>query len=118
MAHLPIPEQSELDTTLAHVKTAKAREDTQNGFEKAKVMGALSRYGECVVRRDPNDSRLWVLTPPDSPDEDGRIDALRPFFGACLKDGKVAFSKATLRGAVALNYYRLAHAPRQPIAKN
>ena len=116
LAHLPSPTPADLDAALAEARSAKARDDATREFQEAQVVAGLSRYGECVVREDPNSARLWLLTRPGSREEASRIDALRPSFGACLKDGTVDFSKATLRGTVALNYYRLAHATAPPIA--
>jgi hypothetical protein len=112
LAHLAPPAQADIDAALAKVKPGKKRDALMRGFEAQRVVAGLSQYGECVVRADPTNTRLWILTNPGSPEEAERIDALRHTFGICLKDGKVAFSKATLRGTVALNYYRLAHAPR------
>lgn len=116
LTHLQPPTQTDLDHALAKVRSAKERDELQRIFRAAQVVPSLSSYGECVVRSDPNDARLWVLSKPGTPEEATRIDALRHSFGACLKDGKITFSRETLRGTVALNYYRLAHAPAQPSA--
>jgi hypothetical protein len=111
LAHRAAPTPADLAAALAEAKSAKDRDEVQAGFQASQAMAGLSRYGECVVRANPTGARLWILSKPGSTDEAGRIDTLRPSFGACLKDGKVVFSKATLRGTIALNYYRLAHAP-------
>ncbi len=74
----------------------------------------LSRYGECVVRQEPAKARYWLLTPPDSPEEISRINDLRPAFADCLNEGTMKFNRTTMRGAVAINYYRLAMATRVP----
>ncbi len=117
LTHHSGPTRADLDAALAKEKSAKKRDEVRGWFLQAESSTALSRYGECVARVDPVDARLWMLTKPGSSEEATRIDALRPAFGACLKEGKVAFSKATLRGTVALNYYRLAHAPARPVAE-
>lgn len=114
LSHLPSPTQAELDAALAKAGSAKKRDQVLTGFQKKEGVSLLSRYGECVARQDPRDVRLWLLTKPGTPEENGRIDALRPTFAACLEGGTVAFSKATMRGTVALNYYRLAHAATRP----
>lgn len=113
LTHLPAPARSDLDAALAKAGSAKERDEALSGFRKAEAVAGLSRYGECVVRADPAGARLWVVSELDSREEESRIDALRPSFGACLKDGQVSFSKDTLRGTLALNYYRLAHAAAQ-----
>ncbi len=118
LTHHPGPTSADLDAALAKEKSAKKRDELRNLFVQAEGAAILSRYGECVARRDPVDARLWTLTKPGSAEEDARIDTMRHAFGACLLEGKVTFSKATLRGTVALNYYRLAHAPVQPTARN
>jgi hypothetical protein len=113
LTHLQAPTQADLDTALAKARSSKERDEASINYQKAQSVAALSRYGECVTRSDPGGARLWVLSTPDTRDEEAIIDALRPSFAACLKDGKITFSKTTLRGTVALNYYRLAHAPTQ-----
>ena len=117
LTHRQAPTQTDIDAALANEASVKKRDALMRGFEAQKVVAALSQYGECVVRADPTGARFWILTKPASSEEASRIDALRPSFGACLKDGTVAFSKATLRGTVALNYYRLAHAPVQAVGE-
>ena len=73
----------------------------------------FAQYGECVVRGDPDQSRNLLLATPDSAEESSAFSALKPTLGSCVIEGKsVKFNKATLRGTVAMNYYRLAHAPR------
>jgi hypothetical protein len=68
----------------------------------------LSRYGECVVRQAPNDSRALLLTVPDSPEETDRFAALQPALGTCLPEGTtLKFGRVALRGSIAVNYYRL-----------
>jgi len=73
----------------------------------------LSRYGECVVRADTAGAKALLLTLPDSPDETARFGALRPTLSRCLPEGQsLRFGKVTLRGSIAIKYYRLAHAAR------
>lgn len=73
----------------------------------------LSHYGECIVRADTAGARALLLTKPDSPEETARFGALRPTFSRCLAEGQtLKFGKVALRGSVAINYYRLAHAAR------
>ena len=114
LMHRQGPTQAQIDAAVAAVKSDKKRAKTREAYEEQKIVPALSQYGECVVRVDPVGTRLWILSKPGSTEEAARIDALRHAFGVCLKDGKVVFSKETLRGTVALNYFRLAHAPTNP----
>lgn len=118
LTHHPGPTSADVDAALAKETSAKKRDKVRNLYLQAEGAAVLSRYGECVARRDPVDARLWTLTKPGSAEEGARIDAMRHAFGSCLLEGKVAFSKATLRGTVALNYYRLAHAPVQPTTRD
>jgi hypothetical protein len=84
---------------------------------QASAFAFLSRYGECVVRVDSDGSRNLLLTKPDSTEESARFAALRPAFGRCLSEGQTMRSgKAALRGTIAVNYYRLAHAARASAA--
>lgn len=94
---------------LAKRKYAEALET----HEREVAYAYLSRYGECVVRSDPNGSKALLLTGPDSPAEAAAFNALRPAFQACLPEGRtLRFGRVTLRGSIAINYYRLAHAAR------
>lgn len=71
----------------------------------------LARYGECIVRVDTAGAKALLLTVPDSPEESARINSLRPAFARCLPEGQtLRFGKVSLRGSIAVNYYRLAHA--------
>ena len=119
LAHLPYPDRAAFDTELAATKNKRKRkrEEMQNNFDKGLAIAWLSRYGECVVRRDPVKARLWILTPPEVPEETSRINDLRPTFAACMNEGTMKFSKATMRGTTAINYYRLAMATKQPVVE-
>ncbi len=114
LAHLPYPVRAELDAALAVTKSKRKRSQLQEGFDKQWAVGWLSRYGECVVRQEPEKSRFWILTPPETPEETSRINDLRSTFAACMPEGTVKFSKVTMRGTVAINYYRLAMATARP----
>lgn len=95
---------------LAKAKGSSKRKDLEQEFAKQNALAWLSRYGECVVRQDPVNSRYWLLTPPNIPEEASRIKALQPAFGACLSNGTMKFNRIMMRGTVAVNYYRLAMA--------
>jgi hypothetical protein len=116
LAHLTTAPQSELDAALAITKSKRRRTELQDQFVKQTGIAWLSRYGECVVRQNPAKARLWLLTRPDVPEETSRINDLRPAFEACLDNGTLKFNRVTMRGTVAINYYRLAMATVQPVA--
>lgn len=76
----------------------------------------LARYGECVVRRAPAETKALLLAAPDSAEETAQFNALRPTLAICMpEEHTIAFGRVSLRGSIALNYYRLAHAAR-PVA--
>lgn len=82
-------------------------------FEEQSTFAFLSRYGECVVRRAPAEARALVLAAPDSAEETARFGALRPALETCMPEGRsIRFGRVALRGSIAINYYRLAHAAR------
>lgn len=88
-------------------------EAARQAYERDAAYAFLSRYGECVVRVDAAGAKALLLTTPDSPEEAVRFGALRPAFGRCLPEGQtLRFGKVALRGTIAINYYRLAHAAR------
>jgi hypothetical protein len=82
--------------------------------EKAAAYAFLSRYGECAVRGDPAGSKALLLTGPDTPQESNAFNALRPVLERCMVEGRtISFGKVALRGSMAINLYRLAHAARR-----
>lgn len=89
----------------------------QEDYDEAKVRDAalvwLAGFGECAVRTNPIGARALLGTKVNS---DGELQALRsmiPAFSACLDEGRqLKTERAALRGTVALNYYRLAYAPK------
>lgn len=99
---------------LAKAKGDRNRKEVQEGIDKGNALALLARYGECVVRRDPVKTRYWLLTQPNAPEEDSRIKVLLPAFADCLGEGTVKINRITMRGTVAVNYYRLAMATVVP----
>lgn len=95
-------------------KTDKKRyQNALKSFEEAQTFRALGEYGECVVRQNPVAARALLRTEPESAAEANGFDALRPTLAECLPEGRtLAFGKVVLRGTIAENYYRLAHAPQ------
>jgi hypothetical protein len=77
------------------------------------ALRTMSMYGECVVRRSPPAALQLVLSKPASPNESAALAAMRGPLSDCLPPGlTVALDKVAVRGSVALNLYRLAHASR------
>ena len=105
---------SEEAKALAEVKGERRRKEMTETIAKAHALAAMARYGECVVRQDPESARYWILTPADTPEETSRIKVLQPAFELCLGEGTVRFSRSMMRGTVAVNYYRLARATVVP----
>ena len=88
-------------------------EELARDRDRSLAMAFLAEYGECVVRANTADSRRLLLTDPATPAESAAFTSLAPQMGNCLTGvQKVSLNKTALRGAIALNYYRLAHAPR------
>lgn len=107
----PVPATEEQKAkALAAAKSVRARKDIQAQQTAAYAWNWLARYGECVVRQNPEGARFWLLTPPETPEETSRIHALQPAFEACLGNRTMKFNRTTMRGTVAINYYRLAMA--------
>ena len=116
LAHLAPLDRVKLNDYLAKTKSKRKRDEAQQSFNKQYLVVWLSRYGECVVRNQPVKARQWLLTPPGGPEETSRINDLRLAFNECLGDGTMKFNRVTMRGTVAINYYRLAMATVQPAA--
>ena len=114
LAQPPEITQEKQAELLAKVKGNRKRKEAQARMSEQNTLAWLSRYGECVVRQDPVNTRYWLLTPPDIPEEASRIKALQPVFDACLRDGTLKLNRAMMRGTVAINYYRIAMATVVP----
>ena len=77
----------------------------------------LSRFGECVVRRNPQAARRLILAEPASNEEALAMAGVRPQLGTCIVEGqKLGMNLKMLRGSLAYNFYRLARAAA-PAAK-
>ena len=72
---------------------------------------ALLRFGECVARAAPADSRALLAAAPGSPEENGSITMLTPRLSPCIQNGlTVTFSAPILRGVIAEALYKLSRA--------
>ena len=84
-------------------------------LSRAKRIGVvfLATYGDCIVRTNPEKGHALLMTNPGTPEENAAFKELAPEFSVCLPKGQqLSFGKTPLRGTIALNFYRLAHAPR------
>jgi hypothetical protein len=73
----------------------------------------LAQFGECVVRANPSAAYRLLMSAPTTPEETVAFAEVTPAARNCLEVGRtLALNKATLRGTVAYNYFRLAKAPR------
>lgn len=90
----------------------------QDARAKSTELLAPLVFGECVVRTDPANAHRLLMTESGSADESATFGVLGPALSNCVTEGsRMTATKRALREAVALNFYRLAHAPRvQPIA--
>jgi hypothetical protein len=96
-----------------HKLSKRRYEEAVAGYRQQVAFAFLSKYGECVVRQAPVEARALLLTKADSGEETGRFGLLRPALAACMPEGHtISFGRVALRGTVAINYYRLAHAAR------
>jgi hypothetical protein len=74
---------------------------------------AFAVFGECVVHESPSAAHTLIRAQPTSPEEAAAIQSLMPALGRCLDQGEnFQANQTSLRGIVALSYYRVAHAPR------
>ena len=118
LAHLE-PGAEPGETTVTGKKLSKRKlEEARKDHRERVAVAFLSKYGECVVRVDPRGSKALLLAAPDSPEESQRFGALRPALARCMPEGStLSFGRTTLRGTIAINYYRLAHAAKVPLTK-
>jgi hypothetical protein len=113
------PGEEPREVTAAGKKLSKRKfEEARNGYAKSVAYSFLSKYGECVVRLNPAGAKALLLTAADSQDETARFAALRPALASCMPEGNtIRFGRTALRGSIAINYYRLAHAARAVATK-
>jgi hypothetical protein len=76
-----------------------------------------SSIGECAVRANPQGASNLLKTRLNSKEELQAVQTLMPAFSGCIPAGtKVHPDLTTLRGNIAVYYYRLANAPKSPTA--
>ena len=107
----------DLDSVLSaneRSKLSKSRSEKYAQIERqVTAIRVLFKYCECVARSDPEGSRLLVVKGAGSPEERLAFNRLLPNLGKCLPNGlEIKFKTDQLRGAIAVNYFRLAHAIR------
>lgn len=77
----------------------------------------MAHFGECVVRANSKASYALLMARSATPQESAALSDLKPAFANCLEVGQTfSLNKATLRGTVAMNFYRLAHAPKVTVS--
>jgi hypothetical protein len=90
-----------------------AAEAATIAFERRQLAAYLSRYGECVVRVDPAAAKVLLLADQFTSAEAAAWNGMSVALGTCLAEGRsLQFDKGSLRGSIAVNYYRLASAAR------
>lgn len=79
----------------------------------------FSSLGECIVRAAPADVQRTLQTEPGTKEEAQSLAALHAPISACVDQSQtVKLDTSSLRGALALNYIRLAAAPRSQSDKS
>lgn len=110
LQHRPMPVLDEA----ALPKNKKKADEAKEEFELERVDGFLARYAECVVRRSPIESRKLLTSEVASAEEKQTFGSMNDGLSRCMPEGStVRFGRETLRGAIAVAYYRLADAVRK-----
>ena len=113
----PLPVSYYIPKYAASTKKLSSKElrEREARIQRAEAVLALLAYGECVVRANPTVTHSLLFSKLQSPDESFAFDALMPALSGCLTKGRqFRADRPSLRGALALTYYRLAHAPKSP----
>jgi hypothetical protein len=109
LEHVSFGDKAAFESSMSKIKDKKKRARSQYSFDQYNGVAYLSRFGECIVRLNPDASRDLLLTPVASLDEMTAITPLRPALAECLRPGSiVTFNAAMIRGVTAINYVRLA----------
>jgi hypothetical protein len=75
--------------------------------DEARTDIALRQFGDCVARRDIQDSHALVLSTPGRPEETAAVKALAPHFGACVVQGsKWTLNRSSVSAILAEVLYR------------
>jgi hypothetical protein len=83
----------------------------RDAIEVKTLANRVARLGECVVRQTPAQSRAILAVPIDTESELQALKAVTPAIQQCIPKGQtVSFDRMSLRGAIAIAYYRLANA--------
>lgn len=93
-------------------KPAQLKKIEQARARSSALMAPLI-FAECVARTDPASVHTLLMSEAGSLEESATVPGLRPALEQCVVQGaqfKVVLTE--LRMALALSYYRLAHAPR------
>lgn len=110
LQHRPMPILDEASLPKSKKKADQAKEE----FELRRMDGFLARYAECVVRRSPVESRKLLTSEAASAEEKQSFGSMYDGLSRCMPEGStVRFGRETLRGAIAVAYYRLADAARK-----
>jgi hypothetical protein len=113
LTHLQVESDQSYQDRLSAAKSDKRRASIKKSRDLYVSRRWLSVYGECVVRKDATTTRDLLTAKPGSTDESSAILRIKPALGDCLLQGaSLTFDRSTLRGTIAINYYRLAMSGR------
>jgi hypothetical protein len=94
-------------------KAQRSSKGAQGESDRERAFVLLDAYSDCVVRQNPYGVRDLLNTRLNGNDEELAFQAMMPALGACLDRGKqFGTDRTTLRGSLALSYYRLALASK------
>jgi len=83
----------------------------QRKYDEKLAEVARAKMAECVTRTAGTQVRAMLATPAASAAELAALQAVAPSLSGCLPAGQtIGFDRMTLRGALAVAYYRLASA--------
>lgn len=108
--HIQMRDRAAYEEKLASAHTTEEKREVEDWYSIRKSIAYMSQFGECVVRGDAMNTGVLLETEPFSDDETMAISALQPSLAACVKkDRTIRLDRTSLRGTLAMNYYRLAH---------
>jgi hypothetical protein len=113
-ARLPIPLLSNADYEPKTGRQYRPQQlkELDESRQKDQTTLVIYRFGECAVRSSPQGSRALLQASANSDAEAAAVQSIMPALGACLEKGaQIELTRSILRGALAFNYYSLAHAP-------
>ena len=109
----PLRHLSVEDLQFAAGRKPRSAEAQQSAIDLREGEIFMSKFGECVVRADPLHAHQFLRASVATAEESSALKLLAGALTKCAPGGaSFKVNRTMMRGTIAVNYYRLATAPR------